>query len=76
VVQRAIPDIFSQVAIPELYKECKQRVTAALKTAEFFATVRHVVKPYSGALSGLSAQRLGESKVTRPMHVSSWAEKA
>ncbi len=28
---------FSQVAIPELHKECKQRVAAELKTAEFFA---------------------------------------
>ncbi|KAJ8342807.1 hypothetical protein SKAU_G00327350 [Synaphobranchus kaupii] len=29
---------FSQVAIPELYKTCRQRVAAELKTAEFFPT--------------------------------------
>lgn len=29
---------FSQVAIPELYKTCRQRVAAKLKTAKFFAT--------------------------------------
>ncbi|XP_061585714.1 E3 SUMO-protein ligase ZBED1-like [Cololabis saira] len=29
---------FSQVAIPALYKKCRQRVAAELKTVEFFAT--------------------------------------
>lgn len=29
---------FSQVAIPELYKKCKEKVAAELKTVEFFAT--------------------------------------
>lgn len=29
---------FSQVAIPELYKNCRQRVAKELKTVEFFAT--------------------------------------
>ena len=29
---------FSQTAIPELYKKCKEKVAAELKTVEFFAT--------------------------------------
>ena len=29
---------FSQTAIPELYKKCKEKVASELKTMEFFAT--------------------------------------
>lgn len=35
-------EYFSQVAIPELYKKCRQKVAAELKTVEFFATTSNL----------------------------------
>ena len=40
------PTCFSQVAIPELYRKCKQRVTAELKTAEFVYYNRKIQSLY------------------------------